>query len=74
MDYVIMFLLVLFSPVLILLVIGFWMAFGHIVDRILSKPEPPYCDIDPRCHPAFVWLEDGTGWIGRIKVIGPPSD
>ena len=38
------------------------------VDSKLPKP-PPYCDVDPLCHPSFAWAADGTGWIGNVCVV-----
>jgi hypothetical protein len=34
-------------------------------------PAAPICDIDPRCHPEFVWMpgEEGrVGAIGKTKI------
>jgi len=33
------------------------------------NPYLPFCDIDPRCHIAFVWDKDGNGWIGDHLVL-----
>lgn len=31
--------------------------------RFGPPPPPPYCGIDPRCHPAYY-----RGWIGSVRV------
>jgi hypothetical protein len=38
---------------------------GDVVEIITQRvfPDNPYCDIDPRCHPAY-----RDGWIGDVKV------
>lgn len=40
----------------------------------LFPPAPPHCDIDPRCHQAFAWAKDGSGWIGSVRVIATTRD
>lgn len=37
-------------------------------DRRLN-PIYPFCNIDPLCHPNFVWNKDMNGWIGDCRVI-----
>lgn len=35
-----------------------------------SKLNPiyPHCNIDPLCHPNFIWDKDMNGWIGDCMV------
>lgn len=47
---------------------GFLMMLGMLFDLFAEK-ELQHCDIDPRCHPAFAWAKDGTGWIGNMQVL-----
>ena len=71
-SILIMIAFVILSPGLIIITILFWTLVGNLVDILLGKinpPAPPYCDIDPRCHIAFMWHQDGTGWVRDIKVI-----
>jgi hypothetical protein len=35
--------------------------FEYVYDRF--NPNHPMCSIDPRCHPAFAWGNDGYGHI-----------
>lgn len=63
---------VFMSPVIIVGTYVFWMTVGCILEngmRRLFPDPPPYCDIDPRCHSAFVFAADGSGWIGGICVM-----
>lgn len=55
---------------IILAFVTLWalLALGDIVYRRLNPPPPPFCDVDPRCHPAFAWGKDGRGWIGNVSV------
>lgn len=43
---------------------------GLIVDKLTAiyRPYYPRCDIDPRCHPAFVMDGSGQAWIGKTRV------
>ena len=68
MNYLIMFLVVLLFPLILLVIIGFYTALGGLLDRLLNKEIPPYCDIDPLCHSGFYWDTNGDGWIHGIKV------
>ena len=34
----------------------------------IINPVYPHCDIDPLCHPGFVWDKEGNGWIGNCMV------
>ncbi len=50
------------------LVFAFWF---YVMCRIeeyerrrYAIENPPCCDIDPECHPGFVWGSDGVGRIG----------
>lgn len=68
---------IILSPAVIIITIVFWKVVGHLLNMLLDKiypPDAPYCDIDPRCHQAFVWRSDGTGWIGNIRVIRGHED
>lgn len=49
---------------------------GNIAEWVETKLNPryPHCDIDPRCHVAFVWDKDGNGWIGEHLVVPVQSD
>ena len=50
-----MFLMVLAFPAILLLIIGFYTALGALLDKFVTEETAPYCDIDPLCHPGFVW-------------------
>lgn len=43
-------------------------ALDSLTNRI-NPPAPPFCNIDPLCHPAFLWAKDGSGWIGPVCVF-----
>ena len=63
---------VLIAPALLIGTLILWWMIGVILEKVirgLFPDPPPYCDIDPMCHPAFVWHKDGSGWIGNICVI-----
>ncbi|MGE5522368.1 MAG: hypothetical protein ACM3SS_01540 [Rhodospirillaceae bacterium] len=51
----------------------FWMLalISDGIERIYHHfvpPPGPHCDIDPRCHPAFMWGNDGNGHIGAVTL------
>lgn len=65
--------------------VGFWILVGVALGMLsvvicaiewgvtkLTPPAPPSCDIDPRCHPAFVMLRDGRAFIGKHEIKGLP--
>jgi hypothetical protein len=66
MDIVLMLLVVILSPAILIITLGFWSMVGAIISRFETSP-PLYCDIDPLCHPAFIW-KGGDGWIRDQKV------
>ena len=66
-------LIAVMSPVIILGTLVFWALLTNLFGSILHfifPPDPPYCDINPRCHIAFAWDKQGRGWIGNHCVIG----
>ena len=42
------------------------LAYKNIENQLF--PRYPQCDIDPRCHPAYVADQSGQGWVGNVKV------
>lgn len=65
---------VLLTPLFYLFAVVWWCFLFAVLSVLCARlfpPAPPYCDIDPRCHPAFAWAPDGSGWIGPIRVIPP---
>ena len=66
-DFIVGIAFVILSPGLILFTLWFWLAVMNMVawaiDRVAPSKDPsvigPYCDIDPRCHPAFVMTSQG---------------
>lgn len=61
--------IVMLSPIVFILAISWTFFVIGSLDKIFGEPAlPPYCDIDPLCHPAFAWNNDGSGWIGNICV------
>lgn len=68
---------VFFSPLYIMLAVCFWINVDKIVlwpfkklGLIKEKEHNPYCNIDPRCHPAFYQDDDGVSYIGGYKFKG----
>lgn len=69
-----MLVLTLIAPAFLLIGISFWCWALFGFDALLrrrsnSEPWGDYCDIDPRCHPAFMWAADGNGYIGSLLVL-----
>ncbi len=63
MNYALIFSFLLFiGPPLAVIAV---MLIGDIVNSLFYKlfPMHPYCDIDPRNHPAYC-----NGWIGNVRV------
>lgn len=54
-----------------LAVISLWLllVLCNAVIGFLTPVRPPYCDIDPRCHPALAWDREGNGWIGNVLAV-----
>lgn len=74
MDYLIMALMTVFSPLIMLCILGINMfvlsVIGWVFEQFEHKQEQaPYCDIDPLCHPGFIWDGKGNGFINGIMVI-----
>ena len=68
MNYLIMFLVVLSFPLILIVIMTFYVLVGGLLERLFIKETPPYCDIDPLCHSGFYWDTNGDGWIHGIKV------
>lgn len=71
------FLAAILAPILAIVVWAgffFWLyVFAKIMEvlekRRPQKPQPPpYCDINPLAHPAFVWAPDGRGIIHDVDT------
>lgn len=64
--------IILFPPALLIGTLTVLFMIAGILVWIDKKinPQYPFCDIDPKCHIAFIWDKDGVGWIGHHKVIG----
>lgn len=73
MFYIGLITFVFFSPVIIFGVAAFWIYVLSVLEergrRKWQEENPPFCDIDPRCHSAFAWDKDGGGWIGDVCVF-----
>lgn len=70
--WVLGFILVPLGAILFWVIVAAWlaifvMALEWFEDRTISD-RLPSCDIDPRCHPAFVWRKDGKGQIGNTTI------
>jgi len=71
-DFIVMLILVVLSPAILILTFIFWLIVGGLTNFLFDAiypSDPPYCDIDPLCHEAFVWDKEGNGWIGNTLVI-----
>lgn len=60
-----------FAGLVLVVVVGGILALLFWMDRrsleAYSAKHPPYCSIDPQCHPGFAWHE-GRGFIAGNEV------